>query len=250
MSCGAPAFRAPTKPIDPSRPRTSPTRQRFDALSALDLKILNFSRLPQRALRASLLASLTCLALSPAFVAAGPNDGTTPGMNGPASNASTSGGDQSTFEYLFDRKSVFVEDKDVTPPPLPDYDKLLPFEVSKGTTLTFAIDPKSLSIGKDGVVRYTVVITSPAGARNVRYEGIRCGDGQQWKLYDAIDEDGTAWDTDTSTDWERIQYNSLNAYQNTLAKDYFCDFSTIAGDAKTIVDNIRYKKTLTDQRVR
>ncbi|HTJ93392.1 MAG TPA: CNP1-like family protein [Pararobbsia sp.] len=205
---------------------------------------MNFSRLPHRAVRASLLAALACVAAAPAIVSAGPNDGTTPGMNGPAS------GEQSTFQYLFDRKSVFVEDKDVPTPPLPDYNALLPFEVSKNTTLTFAIDPKSVSIGKDDVIRYTVVITSPAGARNVHYEGIRCGDGQQWKLYDVIDEDGTAWDTDTSTGWAKIEYNSINAYQNTLAQDYFCNFSTVAGNAKTIVENIRFKRTLTDQRER
>lgn len=205
---------------------------------------MNFSRLPRHTVRAALIASIACLSVAPTFVTAGPNDGTTPGMNGPAS------GEQSTFEYLFDRKSVFVEDKDVTPPPLPDYNALLPFEVSKTSSLTFAIDPKSVSVGKDGVVRYTVVITSPAGARNVRYEGIRCGDGQMWKMYAAIDEDGTAWEPDSSTDWDKIEYNTLNAYHNTLAHDFFCDFSTIAGDARTIVENIKYKRTLTDQRVR
>ncbi|RKP48700.1 hypothetical protein D7S86_21195 [Pararobbsia silviterrae] len=168
-------------------------------------------------------------------------------MNGPASNAS---GDQSTFQYLFDRKSVFVEQKDVMPPPLPNYDALLPFEVSKNTSLTFAIDPKSVSIGTDDVIRYTVVITSPSGVRNVRYEGMRCGDGQMWKMYAAIDEDGTAWDTDTSTDWEKVVYNSLNAYHTALAHDYFCNFQTLAGDAKQIVENIRYKRALDDQRPR
>ena len=178
---------------------------------------------------------------------AGPNTGATPGQNGPASSAD---GDQSTFQYLFDRKSVFVEDKDIPLPALPDYDKVLPFEVSKNTTLTFAIDPKSLNIGKDGAIRYTVVITSPAGARNVRYEGLRCGDGQQWKMYAAINEDGDGWDSDTSTDWEKIQSNTLNAYQMALARDYFCDFSMVAGSAKQIVDNIKFKRTLTDQRER
>lgn len=213
-------------------------------LAALDSNNLNFSRLPRRAFRASFLASCLTVLAAPGAVMAGPNDGTTPGMNGPAS------GEQSTFEYLFDRKTIFVEQKNVTPPALPDYNALLPFEVSKSTTLVFAIDPKSLEIGTDGVVRYTVVITSPAGARNVRYEGIRCGDGQQWKMYAAIDENGDAWEPDSSTDWEKIQYNSLNAYQNTLAHDYFCDFSTLAGNAKQIVSNIRFKRTLTDQRER
>ena len=230
----------------------TPDQPRRDAAATAAVRlpnstILKFSRLSRRAVRASAVV-LLAVAAAPSLVHAGPNDGTTPGMNGPASDAST--GEQSTFQYLFDRKSVFVEDKDITLPPLPDYNALLPFEVSKITTLTFAIDPKSLSIGKDDVVRYTVVITSPAGARNVRYEGIRCGDGQQTKLYAAIDEDGTAWDSDTTTDWERIPYNTLNAYQNALARDYFCTGTSVAGKAKQIVENIQYKRSLTDERPR
>lgn len=155
---------------------------------------------------------------------------------------------QSTFQYLFDRKSVFKEEKVDTLPALPDNADLLPFEVSKQTALTFAIDPKSVSIGKDGVIRYTAVITSASGARNVRYEGLRCEDGHQWRMYAAVDEDGTGWDRETNTEWAQVEWNSLNAYHAALAQDYFCNFSSLNGDAKTIVQNLRYKRTITDQR--
>jgi hypothetical protein len=210
---------------------------------ALDSKILNLSRLLDCAARATMIASLACGILAPTLAHAGPNDGTLPGASMPE-------GDKSTFEYLFDRKSVFTEEKVDTLPPVPGDAGLLPFEVSKQSALTFAIDPKSLSIGKDRVIRYTVVITSTAGARNVRYEGLRCEDGQQWRTYAAADEDGTGWEPDSSTPWEQIEWNSLNAYHAALAKDYFCNFATPNGDAKSIVEAIRYKKTISDQRDR
>jgi hypothetical protein len=216
---------------------------RIIAPPALDSKILNLSRLLSCAARATMITSLACGVLAPTLAAAGPSDGSLPGASMPE-------GDQSTFQYLFDRKSVFTEEKVDTLPALPDNADLLPFEVSKQTTLTYAIDPKSVSIGKDRVIRYTVVITSTAGARNVRYEGLRCEDGQQWRMYAAVDEDGAGWDRDTTTPWDQIEWNSLNAYHAALAHDYFCNFATPNGTAKTIVENIRYKRTISDQRDR
>jgi hypothetical protein len=216
---------------------------RIIAPPALDSKILNLSRLLSCAARATMITSLACGVLAPTLAAAGPSDGSLPGASMPE-------GDKSTFEYLFDRKSVFTEEKVDTLPALPDNADLVPFEVSKQSTLTYAIDPKSVSIGKDRVIRYTVVITSTAGARNVRYEGLRCEDGQQWRMYAAVDEDGAGWDRDTTTQWEQIEWNSLNAYHAALAHDYFCNFTTPYGTAKSIVENMRYKRTITDQRDR
>lgn len=40
------------------------------------------------------------------------------------------------------------------------------------------IDPASVTIGNDRVVRYTVILRSRSGATNVIYEGIRCVTGQ------------------------------------------------------------------------
>lgn len=50
------------------------------------------------------------------------------------------------------------------------------------SSLRFGVDPASISIGNDGIVRYVVVATSNRGAVNAFYEGIRCDVGQV-KLY-------------------------------------------------------------------
>ncbi|WP_347556789.1 CNP1-like family protein [Robbsia sp. KACC 23696] len=127
-------------------------------------------------------------------------------------------------------------------PPLPLDKNLLPFQVSAQADLTFLIDKTSISVGKDGVVRYTVEVKSPAGARNIRYEGIRCAN-YSWRLYSGTNSDGTAWDN-ASTDWMRIQQNPMNGYQDALYNDYFCSNKSPVSSVKQIVEYIRYNRSL------
>jgi hypothetical protein len=151
--------------------------------------------------------------------------------------------DDSAFVYLFDRQGNWKENKLEGLPPLPQADaKLLPFDVSNNTPLRFAVDPASLTVGSDGVVRYTVVITSPSGARNVNYEGIRC-DNYEWRLYASLDADHNDWDQTVANDWSRIENGSLNAYHASLYQDYFCANKMPVAKAQVIVDNIRYGRT-------
>ena len=151
--------------------------------------------------------------------------------------------DDSNFTYLLDRKGTWTEDKLTSLPPLPQPNaKLLPFDVSNNTPLTFAIDPASLSIGKDGVVRYSIVITTPSGGRNVNYEGIRC-ETYEWRLYASLNADHDGWDQTVANDWSRIEKGTLNAYHSALFTDYFCANKMPVGTASAIVQNLRYGRT-------
>lgn len=145
------------------------------------------------------------------------------------------------FVYLLDRKENWVENKVDKLPPVPQAADLLPFDVSATSSLTYAIDAKSVSVGSDGVVRYTVVITSPQGARNVYYEGVRC-ETYESRRYAAADESGTQWDRGAANDWRRIENSQLNAYQAALYQDFMCANKLPQGSAQSIVQNIRYKR--------
>ncbi|WP_233864641.1 CNP1-like family protein [Paraburkholderia adhaesiva] len=148
--------------------------------------------------------------------------------------------DDSAFVYLLDRKSNWQENKLEGLPPLPQTGAtLLPFDVSNNTPLKFSIDPASLTVGTDGVVRYTIVITSPTGARNVNYEGIRC-DTYEWRLYASLDADHNGWDQTVANDWSRIESGTLNAYHSALYQDYFCANKLPVAKAPVIVQNLRY----------
>jgi len=160
-----------------------------------------------------------------------------------ACGSSPTNKDDSTFTYLLDRKGAWQENKLAGLPKLPQAGTtLLPFDVSNDTPLKFAVDPGSLSVGSDGVVRYTVVITSPSGARNVNYEGIRC-DTYEWRLYASLNADHDGWDQTVANDWSRIENGSLNSYHAALYHDYFCTSKMPVGKASVIVENMRYGRS-------
>ena len=52
---------------------------------------------------------------------------------------------------------------DVPPPPAFNKDKLVPVDMPPHVTLKLGVDPATLSISNDGVVRYVMVATSSAG---------------------------------------------------------------------------------------
>ncbi|KNH05123.1 hypothetical protein BRCH_02026c [Candidatus Burkholderia brachyanthoides] len=165
-------------------------------------------------------------------------------LAGCSSSNQPSNKDDSAFAYLLDQKSNWVENKLDTLPALPQAADLLQFTVSQNTPLTFSVDQKSIDVGSNGVVRYTVVASSPSGARNVNYEGIRC-DTYEWRRYASINEDGNGWDRGTAFGFRRIENGELNAYQAALYQDYFCANKLPVGTAKVIINNIRYKRTQT-----
>lgn len=154
--------------------------------------------------------------------------------------------DDSAFTYLLDRKPNWTENKVETLPSLPLASNLIPFDVSGNTPLTFAVDAKSLSVGDDGVVRYTVVVTSPSGAHNVNYEGIRC-DTYEWRQYAGLNADHDGWDDTVATPFARIEDSALNGYQAALYQDYFCANRAPTGNAKVITDNMRVHRTASSQ---
>ena len=67
------------------------------------------------------------------------------------------------------------KETDAPPPPAFRTDRLVTFETTtKATALSFGVDPATITISGDGVVRYVVVASSQSGAMNALYEGIRC----------------------------------------------------------------------------
>lgn len=127
-------------------------------------------------------------------------------------------------------------------PAPPKKDNLLSFYVSPTATIDFSVDAKSLSVDKDGVVRYTLVATSRTGATNVSYEGIRCQSAEK-KLYAFGQSDGN-WSRARRDTWDVIRESGANRQHATLALEYFCDGGGVAGKAETIVERLRRKKPL------
>lgn len=85
----------------------------------------------------------------------------------------------------------------------------------------YFIDTRSLSTGRDAVVRYTLVTESASGARNVSYEGLRCTPKGQYKTY-AFGSDARFLPTSVAKQWQAIDERSHERFRYELWRHYLC----------------------------
>lgn len=121
------------------------------------------------------------------------------------------------------------EKKEEQLPPFPRAENLIPFVVSATTENQFMIDGNSLSVSGD-VVRFTLVIVSSAGARNVTYEAINCLTAER-RLY-ALGRSDNTWSRARSDQWVKIRDNTLNRQYAALHSEYFCPTGNTLRDAE------------------
>jgi len=129
------------------------------------------------------------------------------------------------------------QEMEVEFPAFPKQEGLIAFYVSAVTENRFFVDPGSISIGGDGVVRYVLVVESGAGARNVSYEGMRC-EARERRLYAFGRSDG-AWSKSRNSQWERVREAAGNRHHAALFQEYFCPGGVIVSSADEARDALR-----------
>lgn len=131
------------------------------------------------------------------------------------------------------------EESELSIPAQPEKDHLLPFKVYETPQYQYYLDSLALNVSAgDNVVRYTVVIETPSGIRNVFYEGIRC-DTQEYKTY-ASALWGGALSPISEPQWSAVTQQGMGVYRYDLFKYYFCNSSIIRGSKKDILQMIEY----------
>lgn len=104
-------------------------------------------------------------------------------------------------------------------PPYPKEGDLIPIYVGTARPFAFFVDRASVSVGQDGVVRYTLMARSLSGATNVSYEGLRCQTYES-RIYAFGRSDGS-WVQARNQQW-----SSYSRYQTDhhliLADEFFC----------------------------
>ncbi|MBU1690106.1 MAG: CNP1-like family protein [Gammaproteobacteria bacterium] len=140
------------------------------------------------------------------------------------------------FEYEFDEEKPWAE-IEAQLPAYPKEENLLPFFVSAATDNRFFVDVASISTGEDGVVRYTMIVKSSAGASNVSFEGIRCANRER-KLYAFGRKEG-AWSKARFAKWEPIRYQDRNRQHHMLYDDFFCPNGIIVKNPQEAVDLLK-----------
>lgn len=148
----------------------------------------------------------------------------------------TAGAEWGKFDYDFDEEKPWVE-IEAQLPAYPKDENLLPLFVSAATDNRFFVDSASISVGGDGVVRYTLIVKSSAGAVNVSFEGIRCASHER-KLYAFGRKEG-GWSKSRFAKWEPIGYQDRNRQHHVLYDDFFCPNQIIVKDPQEAVDLLK-----------
>lgn len=145
------------------------------------------------------------------------------------------------------------QEGEVPAPPAFVLAHLVPFDVSVHSDMRFGIEPTSVTVGADGVIRYVTVARSPSGALNVAYEGLRCRSAE-FKTYarwspsdDAVpqqikDSSGGAWRTMPRPEWRPLSGAAARP-AIALARQGFCDGPTPNGTPAQMLRAVRSGNT-------
>lgn len=116
-------------------------------------------------------------------------------------------------------------ESDVTLPAYPQERDLAAMPMEPADTLKVYVDRASVTRAADGVLRFTLVVESAQGVRNVLYEGLRC-ETREYKTY-ALGVGGKL-EPARQASWQPITYLSQNAFRWQLLKFHACDASVSA----------------------
>jgi hypothetical protein len=107
-------------------------------------------------------------------------------------------------------------------PPVPAFSKsgLVPIDMPPHVSLKVGIDPATISVGKDGVVRYIIVMANASGSVNAVFEGIRCTTDEV-KTYARLNSSGN-WSEVADAQWKGINDNMPSKHAFAFARQGGC----------------------------
>lgn len=121
-------------------------------------------------------------------------------------------------------------------------------EIRGGSELRFTVDPASISIGRDGVVRYVVRAVSRSGTENAVFEGVRCETGQA-TTYARWDSTRQQWQVPTQRDWRDLSGPAQSLVARHLANTGLCAGRAPNDSVRQILADLRLgRREVGDQR--
>lgn len=124
---------------------------------------------------------------------------------------------------------------EVPPPPALRADNRIPVDVPGSFDLRYGIDPASVGVGQDAVVRFVVVATSRSGALNATYEGVRCDRGE-YRVY--ARSSGQDWHA-ADAEWKPMDGGSQARQALAIAKAGVCRGNAPNGSVSQILRDLR-----------
>jgi hypothetical protein len=142
------------------------------------------------------------------------------------------------WDYDYDREVKPWQELRLQLPAYPKSADLIEFDAGAATPHRYFIDEKSVSVGEDGVVRYTLMIKAAGGATNVSFEGMRC-ETRERKTYALGHADGT-WHRARHPAWRRIENREVDRYYNALYGEVFCRGKSPVDTPKEAIQALKY----------
>jgi hypothetical protein len=122
-------------------------------------------------------------------------------------------------EYAFNPPD-WVEAKAPAPPAF-TADHVIAIDMPPYVTLDVGMDPATVSVGTDGVVRYVVVMRNASGSTTAAYEGIRCTTDEV-KTYARTNSAGE-WVSIAAPRWRSITDNLPSKHAFAIARQGACN---------------------------
>jgi len=122
----------------------------------------------------------------------------------------------------------------VPPPPALRTEGLVAVDVGS-SALRFGIDPDSVAVGPDRVVRFVIVAKSSTGAMNAMYEGVLC-DRDEYRMY--ARHTGQSWQP-VEMDWKSLKEGAGALHARAAARAGLCLGHSPSGTPDQIVRNLR-----------
>jgi hypothetical protein len=126
---------------------------------------------------------------------------------------------------------------DVPPPPAFRQNRLIPIDMPRYFSLRFGVDPQTLSITPDGIVRYVMVAANKSGAMNAMFEGVRCSTGQV-KTYAHASSNGQ-WSIIQNPQWESLFGDHSSKHALAFAHQGACEGRTTRSSTDAIVNALK-----------
>ena len=133
---------------------------------------------------------------------------------------------ESQMDYIQDENASTYEapwqEAEVEFPPPPARNNLVALD-GEGiiSSYDYFVDPTSVTLGSDQVMRYVVVVESDTGTSATYYEGMRC-DTSQVKTFGYVTRQGV-FKPLASSRWMQLRTSGPYVYRYVLASLYMCD---------------------------
>lgn len=136
------------------------------------------------------------------------------------------------FKDGFDNEKTWQE-LEAQLPEYPKRENFLEYDSGPNISNKYYVDETSIQVGDDGVIRFSLIVESSAGAMNVSFEGIRCKTRER-KRY-ALGQNNGIWLESRVDDWQRMENTSQFHPHRELATHYFCPIRHIVNNKQEAI---------------